>query len=151
MDKIEKEKLIKSYYFNPKNPAAFSGPNKLFRTLDKLYPGRFTLNFIKQWLNSQDSYSLQRQVRHRFKTANVRVTYIGEQFDIDLMSVSNLAKDNDGVNYLLFAIDIFSRKLWIKPLKKKTAKAVLSAMREILSEEKPIKIRSDKGSEFNNH
>ena len=122
MDKSQKEKLIKSYYFNPKNPAAFSGSYKLFKILDKLYPGHFTLNFIKQWLNSQDSYSLQRQVRHRFKTANVRVTYIGEQFDIDLMSVSNLAKDNDGVNYLLFAIDIFSRKLWIKALKNKTAK-----------------------------
>ena len=94
---------------------------------------------------------LQKQVRHRFKTPNVRVTFIGEQFDIDLMSVSNLAKENDGVYYLLFAIYILSKKLWVKPLKNKTAKAVLSAMRQILEEMKPMKIRSDKGSEFANH
>ena len=150
MDKKRKEKLLTQYYFNPKNAAAFSGPYKVFRVLDKRYPGKFSLNFIKRWLNSQDSYSLQKQIRHRFKTANVRVTYIGEQFDVDLMSVINLAKENDGIHYLLFAIDIFSRKLWVKPLKNKTAKVVLTAMREILAEQKPIKIRSDKGSEFNN-
>ena len=150
MDKSQKESLLQQYYFDPKNDAAFSGPYKVFRVLDKRYPGEFTYSFIKRWLNNQDSYSIQRQVRHRFKTANVRVTYIGEQFDVDLMSIRNLAKENDGIHYLLFAIDIFSRKLWVKPLKNKTAKTVLSAMREILSEEKPKKIRSDKGSEFNN-
>ena len=150
MDNSKKENLLQQYYFNPKNAGAFSGPYKLFKVLDKRYPGEFNYSFIKRWLNNQDSYSIQRQVRHKFKTANVRVTYIGEQFDIDLMSVRNLAKDNDGVQYLLFAIDIFSRTLWVKPLKNKTAKTVLDAMRKIFSEEKPMKIRSDKGSEFNN-
>ena len=118
--------------------------------LDKKFPGQISLSFIRQWLNNQDSYSLQKQARHRFRTPNVRVTSIGEKFDIDLMSVSNLAKENDGVQYLLFAIDILSKRLWVKPLKNKTAKAVIAAMRQILTEMKPIKIRSDKGSEFAN-
>ena len=67
--------------------------------------------------------------------------------------MSNLAKDNDGVRFLLCAIDILSRKLWVRALQNKTAKDVLSAMKEILSYISPIKIKricADKGSEFSN-
>ena len=95
---------------NPKQPT----------NQDKKYPGQITLSFIQQWLNNQDSYSIQKQVRRRFRTPNDRVTFIGEQFDVDLMSVSNLAKYNDGVQYWLAAIDILSKKLWVKPIKNKT-------------------------------
>ena len=75
---------------------------------------------------------------------------ISEQLDLDLLSMVNLAEENDGVKYLLFAIDVFSRKIWVKPLKNKTAKSALSAVRDILKEVHPKKIRSDDGSEFAN-
>ena len=113
----------------------------------------FSISYIKQWLRDQDAYSLQTPRRHRFKTANVRVTAIGEQLDIDLLSMANLAPENDGVRFLLCAIDILSRKLWVRALKNKTAKEVLSAMKDILRDISPTKIkkiRADKGSEFSN-
>ena len=87
----EKEKILRRYYFDAKNPAAYAGPQKLFRVLDEKYPGQFTLDYIKQWLNDQDAYSLQKQRRYRFKTTKVRVTEIGQQLDIDLLSMANLA------------------------------------------------------------
>lgn len=70
----------------------------------------------------------------------MRVSAIGEQLDIDLLSMTNLADDNDGVRFLLCAIDILSRKLWVRPLKNKTAKTVLSAMKNIL-DITPLKIK----------
>ena len=141
---------MKGYYFDSGIPASFSGPHKLYRVLKRKYPGEFSLSFIINWLNSQDAYSLQKPIRHRFKVANVRVAHIGEQFDVDLLSMRNLEKENDGIHYLLCAIDILSRKLWVKPLKNKKAQTVLKAMQGILSEKKPLKIRSDKGSDFAN-
>lgn len=147
---MDRENILKEYYFNPQNPAAYAGPGKLFQALDKKYPGVFKRSFVEKWLNNQDAYSLQKPIRYRFKTANVRVTSINEQLDIDLLSMENLAKENDGVRFLLFAIDIFSRKLWVRPLRNKTAKSVLEAMEEILQEVKPKKVRADKGSEFVN-
>ena len=66
------------------------------------------------------------------------------------MSVGNIASDNDGVQYLLVIIDVFSRKLRVEALKNKTAKSVLDAMRRVISRVKPRKIRSDKGTEFTN-
>jgi hypothetical protein len=153
MDNKEKDSILEHYYFSEKNPAAYSGVQKLFRVINKKYPGLYSINYIKQWLNNQDAYSLQKTRRHKFKTANVRVSSIGEQLDIDLLSMANLAEDNDGVRFLLCAIDILSRELWVRPLKNKTAKEVLKAMKDILNDIQPTqitKIRADKGSEFSN-
>ena len=153
MDTKEKDDILQQYYFKENNPAAFSGAQKLYSVLEKKYPGVFTIRYIKQWLSNQDAYSLQKPRRHRFKTANVRVTAIGEQLDIDLLSMANLADENDGIRFLLCAIDILSRKLWVRALKNKTAKEVLSAMKDILRDISPTKIRkirADKGSEFSN-
>ncbi len=91
-----------------------------------------------------------KQVRRKFRTPNVRVTSIDEQFDVDLMSVQNIAKENDGVNFLLCAIDIFSRFLFVEPMKNKTAKSILAAIKKIFQNRKPKTVRTDKGSEFVN-
>lgn len=69
----------------------------------------------------------------------MRVTAIGELLDIDLLSMANLAAENDGVRFLLCAINILSRKLWIRALKNKTAKEVFSAMKDILRDISPTK------------
>lgn len=150
MDIEQKEALLSEYYYNDKNPSAFGGPQKLYRVLQKKYPGEFSLYFIRKWLNNQDSYSLLKEPRHRFQTTRVLVTSIDEQFDADLTSVENLKKYNDGVRFLLFVIDIFSRYLWVKPLLDKTAKSVLNAVKDVFAQRKPLKFRTDAGSEFNN-
>ena len=62
----------------------------------------------------------------------------------------NIAEYNDGVRYLLFVIDILSRKLWVEPLKNKTAKSVIEGMKTIFKDAKPKKIRADRGAEFLN-
>ena len=48
---------------------------------------------------------------------------------IDLADTSNISDDNNGITYLLFVIDIFSKYLWVKPLKNKTAKDVVKALK----------------------
>jgi hypothetical protein len=150
MDKQEKESILQQYYYKLKHPSAFSGPQKLHKLLEKKYQNVFTLHFIKKWLKNQDSYSLSQEPRYKFRTARVLVSSIDEQYDADLTSVENLKKYNDGVRFLLFVIDIFSRYLWVKPLYDKTAKSILQSIKEIFAERKPFKLRTDKGSEFNN-
>ena len=76
---MDKEAILQEYYFNLKHPAAYAGPKKLFKVLRKKYPGLFTENYISRWLSNQDAYALQKPVRYRFKTTNVRVTFINEQ------------------------------------------------------------------------
>ena len=147
---MNKKQLLEKYYFNVKNPGAFGSAKKLYRVLQKRYPDQFSLAYIRKWLTGVDSYSVLKQVRRKFKAPNVRVTSINEQFDADLTSVQNIAEENDGINYLLFVIDIFSRYLWIEPLRDKTAQSVLSGLKKIFQERKPQKFRTDNGSEFVN-
>ena len=107
MDKTQKQDILSKYYFDVRKPASFLGASKLYTVLDKKYPRVFSLHFIKKWLDKQDSYALQKQVRHKYKTTRVHVPGLNDQADVDLMSVENIAKYNDGVEYLLIVIDIF--------------------------------------------
>ena len=150
MIKSQKEDILTKYYFNTKHPGSYLGATKLSKILNKKYPGLFSVYFVAKWLNKQDSYSLQKQVRHRYTTPRVQVSGLNEQADIDLMSVENISKDNDGIKFLLIVIDIFSRFLLVQPLVNKKTKTVLSAIKNILKVRKFNKVRSDKGSEFIN-
>ena len=73
-----------------------------------------------------------------------------DQFEADLASVGYLAKENDGIRFLLFVTDDFTKFHWAKGLKTKTAKSVLAVMKEIFKDRKPKKLRTDHGSEFVN-
>ena len=151
MDKKEKERVLMKYYFTAKNPGSFLSATKLWKILNLTYPGIFSLTFIQKWLNNQDSYAVQKQVRHSYKTPRVQVAGLNDQADMDLMSIENISKQNDGIKYLLIVIDIFSRFLLVRPLLNKKTQTVLSAIKDILNSRKFIKIRTDKGSEFINH
>ena len=59
-------------------------------------------------------------------------------------------KDNNGIKYLLTVIDIFSKFVWIAPLKRKTGQDVANAFSRILKERRPGKMRVDKAREFYN-
>ena len=76
---------------------------------------------------------------------------IDSLWEADLASVQDVAKENDGVNYLLVVIDVLSKYVWVRPMKNKTARSLLEAFDFILSEgRKPEKLRTDKGTEFVN-
>lgn len=99
-------------------------------------------------MSNQDDYSLQKPTRHPYKRARVVVSGIDNQWDADLADMSSLSKYNKGIKFLLVVIDIFSRFLWVQPLKK-TAKEVVERFKHIIQKGRK-KLRTDTGSEFSN-
>ena len=147
----EKSTFLENYYFNPNNPAAYTSPEKLYQALKSNKQFRFTKHFISKWLRKQDSYTLQRQTRRPSRVPNIRVSGINVQWSMDLMDVQNLAKENDGINYLLILIDVFTKYLRVVPLQTKSARSVRDALKAVFeSGLKCQKLRSDMGREFNN-
>ncbi len=144
------EDYLKMIYFNQAHPTAFAGPEKLHQVVKNEGLYNISRSKLKQWLQDQDSYSLHKPVRYKFKRKRIVPTGRDSQWDMDLADVSNIAKYNNGIRYLLIAIDTFSRKLWVRPLTDKNHKTVLPALEGIIHERKPVAIRSDKGSEFKN-
>ena len=128
------EDYLSLIYFDPKHPASFAGPPKLYHELKK--DGRFNVGLrkIKQWVQNQDVYSLHRPLRRKFMQNRVVVSGIDEQWDVDLMDRTSLFKQNNGVEYILLAIDIFSRYVFVQPLQSKNNSEVIKAFKNILKE-----------------
>ena len=104
---------------------------------------------IQKWAENNLSYSLHKPSRRTLKRNNLYAPEIDSLWEADLAFVQDVAKENDGVNYLLVVIDVFSKYVWVRPMKNKTARSLLEAFDSILSEgRKPEKLRTDKGAEF---
>ena len=102
---------------------------------------------IQKWAENNLSYSLHKPSRRTFKRKKVYAPKIDSLWEADLAFVQDVAKENDGVNYLL----VVSKYVWVRAMKNKTAHSLLEAFDSILSEgRKPEKLRMDKGTEFVN-
>ena len=68
----------------------------------------------------------------------------------DLADMQLISKHNKGTRYLLCVIDLFSKYVWVVPLKGKKGVSIVNAFKIFLdsSERKPNKIWVDQGSEF---
>ena len=75
------------------------------------------------------------------------------QFQSDLVDMQEFRDQNDGCNWILMTIDVFSKMAWAIPVKLKDSKHMLDAFK-VLFEEKtkaPRKLQTDRGQEFRNH
>ena len=78
------------------------------------------------------------------------MTSFDEIWAADLIDMQAFSKDNNGIKYLLTVIDIFSKFVWIVPLKQKTGQEVANAFSRILKERNASKMWVDRGREFYN-
>ena len=72
---------------------------------------------------------------------------------VDVADMQLISKYNKGIRYLLCAIDLFSKYVFVVPLKDKKGPTIINAFQSILdkSKRKPNKIWVDQGSEFYNN
>ena len=145
------ENFLKRIYFNPKHPGAFSGPTKLHQIL-KENNFKTDLKEIRAWLHNQDSYSLLKPVKYKFKRQRIVTTGIDDLWDADLADVSNTSQHNNNIHFWLIVIDIFSRHLWVVPLQNKSSSSMTEAFKVIFQQtaRRPKNLRTDKGTEFTN-
>jgi len=145
------KKYLNSIYYNPKHPAAYAGPKKLYEIVNSQSKHKVSLKSITEWLQDQDSYSLFKPIKYKFKRSRVVAKHIDSMWDIDLAQVTSLEYANPNVKYLLVAIDIFSRFLWVEPISNKKPSSIIDALKRIFSKGRiPKVIRHDVGGEFVN-
>ena len=102
--------------------------------------------------NEQLAEELHEPVIRKFKKRKVYPTFKDNIWGADLADMQLLSKYNKGIKFLLCVIDIFSKYVWVVPLKDKKSISIVKAFQIILkqSNRKPNKIWADKGSEFYN-
>lgn len=74
-----------------------------------------------------------------------------EQWDGDLIVFTQFSKYNNGHGYIAVFIDLFSRYVWLEPVKTKNKKDMVTMMKTLFSEgRKPAILRTDQGTEWKN-
>jgi len=142
----EYERILNKIYYDTSNSHAFASESKLWQHV-KSKNLNITKKQFNQWKASQSVFTSYRAARKKFKKIRIRTAGINDLWDGDLMQMTSFAKDNQGISYILIAIDVFSRYLRIKKMKSKSAKDSLLAIRQLFEEvdELPTTFRTDNG------
>ena len=125
--KLGWECYLEKIYFDSSHPGSFKGANKLNEAIKD--EGKYTipLNKVKQWLQNQESFSLHKPLHRAFHHFKIIVSGINDQYKVDLVNMQKLKDKNDGVQFLLIIIDVFSRFVWVEPLEIKLKDTVINA------------------------
>ena len=132
-------------YLHLDSAPAFAGARQALSYLPRKQHGQF-----REWLSGVDAYTLHKPVVRKFARRPTIVSELGEQVQADLMDVSARSAHYGGVNFPLVAIDVFSKKVWVEPLGRKTGKEVSEALFRVLRGRNYRFVQTDKGREFYN-
>ena len=133
---------LQQRYYNPKRVGSYGGVAALRRVVPE--------QDVERWLSEQDTYTLHKPVRRRFKGRCVVVGGPTQQWQADLVDMSRLKKVNDGTRFILTVIDVFSKLAWCVPLKNKSTASLVAAFTQLLSNGAPNTLQTDKGTELLN-
>lgn len=143
--------MMDRIYYDPSEPGSYGGLARLLRAVRKKNnKKKIPKREVIDWLQTQDTYTLHKPARKRF----VRNPYIVfgpyELWQADLNDMRGLSEFNDGFNYILTVIDVFSKYLYARVLKRKEGAEVASAFQSIFKEatKTPKCLQTDKGTEF---
>ena len=103
--------------------------NKIY----EFYNHVLSIKVIKKNLSSFKSHSLVSEV-HKTSKQNVTIAlHPRDAMQIDFFYVNEISQDNDGINYIFSAIDIFTKRGFCVPQIKCNANSAISSMKIILN------------------
>src|ERR1700727_2946859 len=135
---------LKQIYYDPEHEAGYGSVTALVKASGA------SRRAVEEWLRKQDTYTLHRQARKKFRTRKYRTSGIDTQWQADLVDMQKYGQANDGYKWLLTVIDIFSKYAWAQPVKSKTAVHVQEAFRKIFETGRTPNrlLQTDEGNEF---
>jgi len=111
-----------------------------------------SVDTARKWLEEVDSYVTHKETRrprqfNPYFIWNRRVLVQADTFD-----VKELQKENDGVKHIMLLIDVFSRRLWLFPMRNMTAPNSVRIVENWLQslDQPPAALGTDAGTEFTN-
>ena len=110
---------------------------------------RLIVSKVRHFLYSKASYTKFTLATRKFKRMRAFARFRNEIWCMDLAYVEKLAKENNGVKYLLVRQDLFDRTLNAKGMKTKYSQETVKAFSSMITKKnRPKKIWVDKGTEF---
>src|SRR4051812_22617364 len=113
------EELLRKICYDPET--GLQGAQSLYQKAKEQDPSNKRKD-VEAWLKRQEVsqvHAPRKEVKHYYP---IKSNYPDHIWQIDLMDVSAQAHNNHGVNFLLVAIDIFTRFAWVRQLRNKESK-----------------------------
>lgn len=108
-----------------------------------------TLKQVKEFIEQQSVQQLHKPVRQiRAKMKHITASAPNEIYQIDLLDYQKYSRFNKGFNWILIAVDIFTRQAKAVAVTTKHATNTADAFENIISEVKPHVVYSDDGNEW---
>ena len=107
---------LQQRYYDPKRVGSYGGVAALRRVVPE--------QDVERWLSEQDTYTLHKPVRRRFKRRCVVVGGPNQQWQADLVDMSRLKKVNDGTTFILTVIDVFFQTSLVRSAKEQVSSLV---------------------------
>ena len=140
LSKSERQKLQSLY---TQGGAAYGSVRNLVKA------SNLSVSKVRQFLHSKPSYTKITLATRKFKQMKAFARFKKEIWCKDLAYVDKLAKDYNGVKYLLVRQDLFDRTVDAKGMKTKVSKETVRAFLTMITKKnRPKKICVDKGTEF---
>ena len=138
---------FKDVYYKINNPGSYGG----VESLSRVSPG-IKKKTIQKWLEGQDTYTIHKPVKRKFRRRKVVTGGRNHQFQADLVDLQKLKRWNNKTTFLLTCIDVFSKYAHVIPLKDKTGRTIVQAFKKIFSQldRPPFHLQTDAGKEFLN-
>lgn len=146
-ENMSKDDVLRDLYYNIGSEAGYGSVDRLYSVAKKHNISR---NEVKEWLRGQLTYTLHHPARRRFPRNPVVASSVGELAQADLVDMTSFSSQNDGYNFLLTMIDVFSKRAFAVPLKSKHASETVKGFTSIFNQYRPFMIQSDRGTEFSN-
>ena len=95
--------MYKNNYYNVAEPGSYGGLDSLARRNRGVKK-----KVIQKWLEGEDTYTMHKPIKRKFRRQKVIVGGINHQFQAGLIDLKNIKKWNKKINYLLTCIDMYS-------------------------------------------
>lgn len=155
--KIQEQKWKESYTKpESEHPQAYAGERSF--VLDNRERSKEEERNKRAWLRRQETYQIHKPARRHYARRKFVVHSVREQWQVDLSDMTWLKKQNGGYGWMLIAIEVVSRKVWVTALKQKSGPETARGLKELFDhvESKephhplPNILYVDRGSEFYN-
>ena len=150
-----KKQLLQQIYQDPYHPGGLGGVTRLYEAARAIRPD-ISLKDVQSFLEDSRAYTLHRLQPKKFKRRAILSPKPRVIIAADLADMRILSRFNEGYNYILVCIDVFSRYAKCLPLRRKDANSMVTAMKQLLEEgENGIfkgvsRLFVDRGKEFYN-
>ena len=129
----ELENQLMDLYYDPTSPVGYSGNRDKFYQFAKKKLPNVTRKSVVEYFSRQKAYTNRARAKYKFKRCQVVSYDIYDLAMADLADMSSLKRHNMGYRYILLVVDVLSKMIWTRPLKRKSGQETTEAMADIFA------------------